>query len=1148
MSRTRKMFFTMLISVLALFSVNLAVFAQDEPLPYLNPDLSIDERVEDLLARMSLEEKIGQMTLVEKNSLLPADVTTYYIGGVLSGGGAYPTPNTPEAWLDMVNSFQDASLATPLSIPLIYGVDAVHGHNNVRGAVIFPHNIGLGASRNAELVGETARITALEMMATGIYWNYAPVLAVPQDIRWGRTYEGFGENTDLVTELSLAYLLGLQGDGIANNVLGTPKHYVGDGGAVWGTSSFGPNFIDRGVTEVDEETLRAIHLPPYLEALDNGAMSIMASFSSWGGLNMHAHHYLLTEVLKGELSFEGFIVSDWGGVDLISESYYESVVASINAGVDMNMVPQDYRRFIDMMNRGVENGDISLERIDDAVRRILRTKFELGLFERPQPTEELVALVGSDEHRAIAREAVQQSLVLLKNENETLPLSADAAQTIFVAGVGADDIGLQSGGWTIEWQGGVGNITDGTTILQGIQAAVSEDTTIAYNRFGRFDRNLDENGDPLIADVGIVVLAETPYTEWEGDSATISLSNADLSTVARMRERSEKLVVVLLSGRPVIITNELVMADAFVAAWLPGSEGNGVTDVLFGDAPFTGRLSYTWPRNLEQIPFDLTNLATEGCEAPLFPYDYGLTTDASESEWVALALECDPPVVPEEITVDSPVTGAELIAPAGEEGMTYHAPFPVSITLDGNAADWAGVPTVTMEAPNGTVIAFAAAADAENLYFYADVTDDAIISGAHGGDYWNEDSVEFYVNGTGDLTATSYSDGIAQLTVAALPDATTNQAIISGVRSASVNARAVSVETDNGYRVEMAVPLVNDVWEIALEHENVIGFQVHLNGASVDGRDTKLVWSIYDGGDQSYQNPSVFGELSFFQVGEVVPVSENTSSEPTPTPYAVDNSINWDSREWNLIWSDEFDGEAGTPINSRYWSNDIGGHGWGNNELQYYTTRSENASLDGNGNLAIVAREENPLNYNCRYGACRYTSARILTQGKFEFTYGRVEARLQIPYGQGIWPAFWMLGANFNTVGWPGSGEIDIMENVGHEPRTTHGTIHGPGYSGANGIGGSNHGSAPFADDFHVYAIEWDPNVIRWYVDGELFNTITVNHLRGRPWVYDHDFFLILNVAVGGNWPGSPDETTVFPQTMLVDYVRVYQLAETAAE
>ena len=256
----------------------------------------------------------------------------------------------------------------------------------------------------------------------------------------------------------------------------------------------------------------------------------------------------------------------------------------------------------------------------------------------------------------------------------------------------------------------------------------------------------------------------------------------------------------------------------------------------------------------------------------------------------------------------------------------------------------------------------------------------------------------------------------------------------------------------------------------------------------------------------------------------------------------VDSSVTWDSRNWKIIWSDEFDGQAGTSINDEYWTHELGGSGWGNNELQYHTNLPENVSLDGNGNLAIVARVDNSGEYACHYGLCRYTSARIITRGKVEFTYGRVESRIKVPRGQGVWPAFWMLGANFPQASWPVCGEIDIMENIGREPRTVHGTIHGPGYSGGEGIGRPKHIDKDFADDFHVYAVDWDPHIIRWYVDGDLYSELTPDDLRGNKWVFDHDFFILLNVAVGGYWPGNPDTTTEFPQTMLVDYVRVYQL------
>lgn len=483
------------------------------------------------------------------------------------------------------------------------------------------------------------------------------------------------------------------------------------------------------------------------------------------------------------------------------------------------------------------------------------------------------------------------------------------------------------------------------------------------------------------------------------------------------------------------------------------------------------------------------------------------------------------------------------LAPTPVPGERYYAPFPVSITLDGNLGDWAGVPRVELVKPFGTVgVTFAAAADSEFLYFAADVTDDSIIAGQHNTDFWNEDSVELYLNGTGDLTLRSYQDGVAQITIPALnigldPEET----VIAGVRGTTVGAQVIVVETPAGYAVELAIPLIGDIWTIIPEHQAVIGFQVHLNSASVTNRDTKLIWSKLDVADGSYQNPSLFGQLEFFEIGNEV-VSELDEST-NASEVSLDPSINWDSREWELRWSDEFDGPSGTPVDSSKWVADIGGQGWGNNELEYYTDRVENAALDGDGNLAIVARKDESGDLRCHYGECDYTSARLVTRGKFEFTYGRVEARIRIPRGQGIWPAFWMLGTNLTSVGWPASGEIDILENIGKEPRTVHGTIHGPGYSGTHGIGSGISIEDDFADDFHVYAIDWDSDAIRWYMDGEMYFAITPGDLGGREWVFDHDFYLLLNVAVGGNWPGFPDSTTEFPQTMLVDYVRVYTLA-----
>lgn len=592
---------------------------EGQPL-YLDASADTQARVDDLLARMTLEEKIGQMTQVEKNSMPPEDVAAYFIGSVLSGGGGSPRINTPEEWVDMVGGFQaQAVQKTRLGIPILYGVDAVHGHNNLYGAVIFPHNVGLGAADDPAMMEKIGQATAEEMAATGIRWNFAPVLAVVQDIRWGRTYEGYGENTELVTRLGVAYQRGLQGDDLLqpSAVIATPKHYIGDGATGWGTSTTGDYMLDQGDMEVDEETLREKYLPPYQAAIDAGARSVMVSFSSWNGIKMHGQSYLITDVLKGELGFSGFVVSDWQGIDQLPRDYYSDVVLSINAGLDMIMVPYDYKAFIRTLTQAVEKGDVPEERIDDAVRRILTVKFEMGLFENPYlERDPMTWEVMPTKHRALAREAVAKSLVLLQNENGALPISKSAA-TIFVGGRGADDIGMQCGGWTMEWQGKAGDITPGTTILEGIAAEIDKSTTMVYDARGEF------KDAPGMADVGIAVVGELPYAEGQGDRADLALSTADQALIQRMRERSKVLVVVILSGRPMIITDLLPKADAWVAAWLPGTEGAGVTDVLFGDVPFTGKLPYTWPRSMKQLP--LGNLLENAeSDPPLFPFGFGL--------------------------------------------------------------------------------------------------------------------------------------------------------------------------------------------------------------------------------------------------------------------------------------------------------------------------------------------------------------------------------------------------------------------------------------------------------------------------------------------------------------------------------------------
>src|SRR5215207_7390142 len=611
------------------------------PVIYTDPSRPTEQRIDDLLSRMTLDEKIGQMTQVEKNSIKPGDITRYYIGSILSGGGGSPEENTSKGWYAMVEAFQKEALATRLEIPIIYGVDAVHGHGNLLNATVFPHNIGLGATNDPELVEKIGRATAEEILATGIPWNFSPVLAVVQDVRWGRTYEGFGEDTRLVTKLGTAYIKGMQalqdGDAVSPSqsifTLATPKHFIGDGATLWGSSRTETYKLDQGNMQVPESVLRELYLPPYRSAVEAGALNVMASFSSWKGLKMHAQQRLLTELLKDELGFHGFIVSDWQGMDqIVPDDYYISIVTSVNAGVDMNMVPYDYVTFIETMKQAMNNGDIPESRVDEAVRRILRVKFALGLFEQPMPDTKYQATVRSREHLTLARQAVRESLVLLTNTDNILPLRKDTP-LIFVAGEGANDIGLQSGGWTLEWQGKTGNDNEGTSIFSGIKAAVGSDTRLEYNREADFSEFKDADGNPLLGDVGIVVLAEQPYTEGLGDAADISLTDHETQLLTDIKKQSQSVVVILLAGRPRLITEQLPMADAWVAAWLPGTEGGGVADVLFGDYSFTGKTAYSWPRSNEQLPINVNNAANKiGCDAPLFPFGYDLAYGESAPE------------------------------------------------------------------------------------------------------------------------------------------------------------------------------------------------------------------------------------------------------------------------------------------------------------------------------------------------------------------------------------------------------------------------------------------------------------------------------------------------------------------------------------
>ena len=575
------------------------------------------------MQRMTLDEKVGQLALVQQSKLQGNQaITTYSLGGVLTPD-PQPTDNSAWGWYDVVNRFQQQALTSRLGIPIFYGVDAVHGQARAWGTTIFPHNIGLGATNDADLVAKIGQITAEETAAMGINWNYDPVLAVPQDIRWGRTYESFSENTERVTRLGVAKLRGLQMSGL---VLGTPKHFTADGGAQWGSSTWvGGGVtarIDRGNATLDEATLRSVHLAPYREAISQGAKSIMVSYSSWNGTKLHAHNYLLNTVLKGELGFSGFVVSDWGGIDFVASNQYDQIVTAINAGIDMVMLPNDYAGFTTNLKTAVARGDVSQNRVDDAVRRILRVKLEMGLFEHPMPNQSGLNKVGSAENRSIARQAVQKSAVLLKNEGNTLPINKNTP-LIFVAGDKANDIGKQSGGWTIQWGGVSGNWLKGTTIFGGMTELVkNRGTQLIYEAAGNFPGT-------ATADVCVVAVGENPYAEWRGDDGDLALESAEIALLQKVRPRCKKVVGVLISGRPMIITDQLPLMDALVAAWLPGSEGIGVADLLFGDQPFKGTLPFSWPRSIDQLPFNFALMQQKGCSNALFPYGFGLNVNSN---------------------------------------------------------------------------------------------------------------------------------------------------------------------------------------------------------------------------------------------------------------------------------------------------------------------------------------------------------------------------------------------------------------------------------------------------------------------------------------------------------------------------------------
>ena len=557
-------------------------------------EAEISKKVSELIDSMTLDEKVGQMTQIDQRFLdTITDLSTYSIGSLLSGGGSHPKVNEPQAWLDMYNKYQEETLKNRLGIPLIYGIDAVHGHNNVYGATIFPQNIGLGATNNPELVYKISEATSLEVAATGIDWTFSPCLSSPEDYRWGRTYEGFSSDPALVEKLGKAAVEGYQ-NALTNSgkkVVACAKHFIGDGNTEFGTGMNG--LVDRGNTVLTTDELKEKLLPKYQAAIDANVQTIMASYNSWNGVKCHGSKELLTDILKVEMGFEGFVISDWQGIDEIPGNYKSDIITSINAGVDMVMVSgqgQPYKKFMRLLKENVEEGSISMERIDDAVSRILKVKLRNGLFSNPMVQNDNLQVIGSDDHRNIARQAVRESVVVLKNEN-LIPISKES-KSIVVAGRGADNLGMQCGGWTINWQGGQGDITIGTTILDGIKESVSTETKVIHSKDGTDLGNVS-------GDLAIVVIGEDPYTEFFGDKDNLDLLEEDIQTINNLKEKGYKVLVLLISGRPMNIADHLDNWDGFAAIWLPGTEGNGVSDILFGDFQSTGKLSYPWPINAE---------------------------------------------------------------------------------------------------------------------------------------------------------------------------------------------------------------------------------------------------------------------------------------------------------------------------------------------------------------------------------------------------------------------------------------------------------------------------------------------------------------------------------------------------------------------
>lgn len=652
---------TLLASSLLVSGLGSAASAAPEP-AYRNASLPVARRVEDLLGRMTLAEKVGQMTQAERASVVdtPSKIAALNLGSVFSGGGSTPKENTPRAWADMVDTFQRQAMRTRLGIPLIYGIDSVHGNGNMSDATLMPHNIGIGATRDPRVAFDTARVAAQETKAVGIPWAFGPCLCSVRDDRWGRVYESYGEDPSLVEAMETS-IDGFQGRSLSNpdSVLATVKHFAGDGDTTYGSGrdsakAYGGDYpIDEGITRQSRSHVAAIDLAPYVPAVkQHHTGSVMPSYSSidytddglGNPVKMHADRALVQGWLKDKVGFDGFVVGDYNAIHQIppvperDAPTAAQVRTAVNAGVDMGMEAATFEQFEKRLTAEVRAGRVSEQRIDDAVRRILTKKFELGLFEHPYVDRAKLATIGDAAHRAVARAAAAKSQVLLKNDAGTLPLRRTGK--IYVAGRNANDLGNQAGGWTITWQGMSGTHTKGTTILDGMKQ-VAPKAEITYSR------NATASLEGY--DTGVVVVGETPYAEGYGDvggpgwshdptdhekpreSKSMTLKASDQKAIEKVCSAVKRCVVLTVSGRPQVISKQLPKVDALVASWLPGTEGAGVADVLFGRRPFTGQLPVSWPRTAGQEPLNVGDASYR----PLYPFGWGLTTGSHPRSDVA---------------------------------------------------------------------------------------------------------------------------------------------------------------------------------------------------------------------------------------------------------------------------------------------------------------------------------------------------------------------------------------------------------------------------------------------------------------------------------------------------------------------------------